>query len=557
MPTNTASFGTSSQTGIAFEASNSATVDSIAFGAGAPSYTFTFNSPAPNAPALTIAGEGVSNNSASIQRFVVASSAITYKQPQLKFTNSATAGGDDVFYSAGPTTPTDAGGGVIGFSGNSTAGAATFTVTTGAGTPPRQSTVGGEVSFSDSSSAGTARFTIYGSTSTTDGDTFGNTVFHDTATAADAAFTNAGGTVSGGDGGNTQFYDNATAANGLFHNMGGTVKGANGGDVAFDGTSTAANGTYQNYAATGSGGYGGVTSFNNNPPSLNTVTQGASAGGGGFFNYGATAAGQGGGHTFFTGKYGSATAGGGTFINYGSAVAGSASSAGHTVFSISLPQKTNYCPVAGNGIFWNFPGTAAGAAGGYTEFTVYANGGAPIAGSKGPTAGNAKIFNVGAITEGASGGQTSFSGTSSAENAQLIAIGGNNGGYGGKIAFYDESSGGAATVRLYGNGTLDISNYGQPSLTIGDLELAPGSIETSLGTETPCLVLSGTLTITATSAAFYFESGTGFEANTPYTILTAPNLSGFTADQFTGNTLSQGSPTFSIVGNDLQVSFSE
>ena len=183
--------------------------------------------------------------------------------------------------------------------------------------------------------------------------------------------------------------------------------------------------------------------------------------------------------------------------------------------------------------------------------------GAPISGSKGPTADNATIITLGAFTEGASGGQTLFSGTSSAADAQLIAIGGTNGGESGRITFYDESSGGAATVQLSGNGTLDISDYGQPSLTIGELELAPGSIETSLGTATTCLVLSGNLIITATPAAFYFEAGAGFAANTPHTILTAPNLSRFTAGQFTGNSLNQGSPTFSIVGNDLQVSFCE
>lgn len=70
-------------------------------------------------------------------------------------------------------------------------------------------------------------------------------------------------------------------------------------------------------------------------------------------------------------------------------------------------------------------------------------------------------------------------------------------------------------------------------------------------------MLSGNLIITATPAAFYFEAGVGFAANTPYTILTAPNRMHSTAGQFTGNNLNQGSPTFSIVGNDLQVSFSE
>ena len=98
-----------------------------------------------------------------------------------------------------------------------------------------------------------------------------------------------------------------------------------------------------------------------------TITQGASAGSGLFYKHGATATGQGSGHTVFTALDGSPTAADGSFVNYGSAVSGGASCAGHTVFSISLPQKTTYSPVAGNAIFRNFPGTAEGASGGYTE----------------------------------------------------------------------------------------------------------------------------------------------------------------------------------------------
>lgn len=208
IPTDTAQFGPSTQVTISLAAQPSvgqSVVNEIVFAAGAPAYTFQFNFPAPTAPALTIAGQGVVNNSTCQQSFVIASSAVTYTQPQLKFVNTASAGTANLVYRVGPTTPSSAGGGVLGFYDQSTAGSATFIITTGAGTPPQHSTVGGEVSFSDTSSAGTARFTVFGSTSTTDGDTFGNAVFHDQSTAASAEFTNVGGTVSGGDGGNTQF----------------------------------------------------------------------------------------------------------------------------------------------------------------------------------------------------------------------------------------------------------------------------------------------------------------------------------------------------------------
>ena len=557
VPTGTATFGPSAQTGVGFAPNSSAAIQNIAFVAGAPGYSFKFNAPAPAAPMLTVTGQGLTNVSGNTQQVIVASSAQNYKQPQLKFMNSASAGGSNMSYLVGPTNAAAAGGGVIGFYGTSTAGSANFMVTTGAGTPPKNnSTVGGEVSFSENSSAAMATFTIYGSTSITDGDTFGNVVFHDTASASGGTFTNAGGTVSGGDGGNTQFYDSATASLGIFHNFGGTVAKANGGDVAIDGTANAAGGHFHNYAATAAGGYGGVTSFNNNPPSMNPSTPGASAGSGLFYNYGAKAAGQGGGHTFFTGKYGSAIGANGTFVNYGAAVAGSASLAGHTVFSISLPQKAAYVPNAGAGVFWNFPGTVAGAPGGYTQFTVYTNSGAKATGSTGPTAGQAFIVSLGAVVPGAQGGQTEFSGTSSAGKAQLVAVGGINGSEGGRIAFYDQSSGGSASVQLWGNGTLDISDHDAPGVTIGNLAIGGGIIGVTVGSATTCLAVSGSLMIETSPVIFAFKSGTGFAKGTAYTILTAPDLSNATVTQFAGSTVNGASPTFSISGNKLQVTFS-
>ncbi|MCG8428837.1 MAG: hypothetical protein MI754_15895, partial [Chromatiales bacterium] len=278
-PTDTAIFTTSSQTAITFLATGEATVDNIEFADSASAYTFTFGPS--SIPALTIRGEGVTNRSDRRQSFVVAATSSGYTNPQLRFINSASAGGDDMFYCAGPVTKEGYGGGVICFCNNSTAGSASFKAWTGAAAPPEHSTVGGEVSFCDTSSAGTARFTIYGSLGT-DGDTFGNVVFHNTAKADNATFTNVGGTVSGGDGGNTQFYDNSTAAYGLFNNYGGTHSKANGGDVAFDGEADGGHGHFYNHAAKVAGAYGGVTSFNNNPPYV--ATQGASAGHGSYFN---------------------------------------------------------------------------------------------------------------------------------------------------------------------------------------------------------------------------------------------------------------------------------
>ncbi len=563
VPMDTAAFANSSQAAITFSATSEATVGNIEFAENASAYTFTFGTS--TAPALTVTGQGISNHSKKQQSFIVAATTSGYKNPQLKFINSATAGGDDMFYCAGPETEQGYGGGVICFCNNTTAGSAAFKVWTGAMAPPEHSTVGGEVAFCDSSSADNARFAIYG-TLGTDGDTFGNVVFHDTATAANASFTNVGGTVSGGDGGNTQFYGSSTAAYGIYNNWGGTYSKANGGDVAFDATADGGHGHFYNHAAKAAGAYGGVTSFNNNPPSM-TATQGASAGNGTYVNYGARDGEQGGGgHLEFSAKYGSPTAANANIYNYGSNIE-SKSSAGHTIFSINQP--TEYFPTAGNVIIWNHPGVSEGTAAGFTEFSVYDDSSSAkagdstgsssnSAGTNVPTAGDGTFFNLGGYSSKATGGYTVFSGTSSAGNATLIAYGGTHGGYGGRIVFYGESSGGTANVQLFGNGELDISDHTK-GVTIGALELSGGIISVQLGTNPTGLTVSGGLTLysTYTTFSFWKQNEGGFEFNTAYTVLTNANLAGLSADQFRGNSIDGVAPTFTIVGNDLQVTFSQ
>ncbi len=548
VPASTAAFGKSSQTALTFSATAGASVQGIEFAEGAPAYGFTFGPS--NTPSLTITGRGVTNHSDRQQSFVVAATSSGYKDPQLKFINSATAGGDSMYYCAGPETKAGYGGGVICFCDSSTAGSAIFKVWTGAGTPPKHNTVGGEVAFCDSSTAETARFTIYGSLGD-DGDTFGNVVFHDNATAAKATFVNVGGTVSGGDGGNTQFYGSSSAACGVFNNEGGTHNKANGGDVAFDAVADGGHGRFFNYAAIATGAYGGVTSFNNNPPNISP--RGASAGHGAYFNYGAREGELGGGgHVEFSAKYGSPTAANGKFVNYGSAI-DSRSSAGHTIFSINLP--TDYFPSAGNGTFWNHPGATQGAAAGFTEFSVYGNG---KAGSNVPTASEGTFFNLGGHGSEALGGYTVFSGVSTAGKATLIAYGGTHGGQGGRIVFYGEALGGTAHVQLFGNGELDIASR-RGGVTIGMLELSGGVIGIQLGTHTTALTVSGkvTLHVEQTRLRFSKKEDGGFEFNKSYGVLTSESLSGLTAERFTANSIEGVAPTFEIVGNELQVRYSK
>ncbi len=558
VPMTKAIFTHSTQTGISFTPGSNATVNTIEFIQDAAPFTFNFS--ASTSPALTITGSGIVNNSTNNQNFTVACATVGYQEPQLKFENCASAGGQNIFYTAGPETKESYGGGVISFCDTSNAGSAFFIAWTGAGAPPEHSTVGGEISFSDNASANTAHFTIYG-TLGTDGDTFGNVVFHDNATAANAIFNNKGGTVPGGDGGNTQFYNNSNATNGLFYNLGGTAygmvndknQGANGGDVAFDGTALGGNAKFYNYPATVDNAYGGVTSFNNNPPEV--TSGGASADHGSYFNYGAQLSSLcGGGHLEFSAKHGSPTAGHANITNYGSEIASTdKSSAGHTIFSVDQP--TCYFPTAGNATIYNQPGKVKGAPGGFTEFSVYQNDNATNCKADTnhvPTAGNGTFINLGANISGAGAGYTSFSGTSDAGNAYLIAHAGSNGGYGGKIAFYDDATGGNACVQLYGNGVLSLS-YHNNSITLASLELTDGTIEIQLGTQVTNLILTEQLILKSEKGYFYFTGD--ITAGETYTVLTSPNLMNYSADQFSCNSLTAGQPYFSIANNSLRVSF--
>ncbi|MGB5263576.1 MAG: hypothetical protein WBN28_08245, partial [Lutimonas sp.] len=414
--------------------------------------------------------------------------------------------------------------------------------------PPKEnSTVGAEVSFSDFSNAGTSRFFIFG-TLGKDGDTFGNTVFHDHASADHAVFTNMGGTVAKGDGGNTQLYNNATAAFGIFNNYGGEVPEANGGDVAFDGNATGGKGQFYNRVATAKGAFGGVTSFNNNPPFMQG--EGATAGEGYYYNYGASQLGHGGGgHTEFTAKYGSPTAGNAHIFNYGSTLKDK-STAGHTIFSISLP--TEYHPTAGHAVIWNFPGQAKEGVGGFTEFSVYDKG--TCLGV--PNGGQAVFHNLGASVDGAFGGFTSFSGISDAAGAKLIAYGGIHQGAGGMIIFSDKSTGAGASIELIGNGTLDLSEH-EGKLRVAQMTLSGGLIKMQLGKKITGLHIDTDLVMNAHGTTFCFvkDEKEGFEYNKKFKILSAGNLSDYQASQFKGNSKGGIVPTFSIKDKDLYVAY--
>ncbi|MET0026435.1 MAG: hypothetical protein ABW101_02260 [Candidatus Thiodiazotropha sp.] len=546
VPSEDACFSTATQTLVSFSVTSEAEVGEISFAEDAPAYTLAFGPS--TTPALSVTGSGVSNRSGKLQSFIVAATSSGYHQPQLRFTHTASAGGDDIHYCAGPVSESGYGGGVISFCDQSSAGSASFKAWTGAAAPPEHNTVGGEISFSDASTADRARFMIYGSLGA-DGDTFGNVVFHDNATASQANFTNVGGTVSGGDGGNTQFYGCSSAGSATFYNWGGSHAKANGGDVAFDATANGNNGYFYNYAAKAADAYGGVTSFNNNPP--HTTPGGASAGQGMYFNFGARKGEQGGGgHMEFSAKYGSPTAADATIVNFGSTIE-QKSSAGHTLFSVNLP--CSYMPSAGKARIYNHAAISEGGAAGFTEFSVY---GADTPHSEAPNAGNAVLMNLGGDAKGIAGGYTVFSATSSAGQATLIAYGGTNGGAGGRILFYDQASGGTSRVQLFGNAVLDISAH-TAGLSIGALDLSGGIISARLGSDTTTLNVTGEMTLHTNQVTFQFRvsEDRGFVFNRAYTVLSCANTPRISVEQFSGNSIEGIPPTFSILGNDLQVTY--
>ena len=231
--------------------------------------------------------------------------------------------------------------------------------------------------------------------------------FRLSATAgSQTAFTNNGGSANGAFGGSTQFFDSSTAANGAFTTNGGTTSIANGGFTQFFGNSTAGNALFITNGGAVSGAASGFTEF-----------------------------------------FDDSTADHATFVtNAGAANAGSG---GTTFFDNSS---------AADGNFTTNGGSVSGEAGGVTEFLSSS------------TAANGTFTTNGGAVSGALGGETEFGGESAAGNATLIGNGGLGGGTGGRIFFFDDSSGGTARVKVFGNGNLDISFRNALGLSVGSIE---------------------------------------------------------------------------------------
>jgi hypothetical protein len=556
LPTSIATFGPSSTRTVRFAYNDPQQVDEIHFSKEADSYELLLNESAPITPTLTLAGKGVTNASGKPQHFRVAATSLATTDVQLAFVNEACAGDASINYETAPVTPQSQSGGIIAFLQRARAGSAKFKVSTGALPPGPYSTVGSEVRFLDRSSADHAHFTILGSTGS-DSDTFGNVVFYDEATADQAQFTNIGGTV--GDGGNTQFYANSSAAQCNIVNLGATGVHGNGGDTAFDGRATAAEATINNYAA--KEGHGGVTSFNNNPPRM-AVGYGATAGKAKIKNFGAEAGQSGsGGHTEFTGVYGSGDAGEAHIENFGTKTANpNLKAAGYTLFS-NTGEWPYYQPTAARAQIDNYPGACEGARPGCTEF-VYQNfkPGTWEKDRPGPLGGYAVIRNHGGTHPQAPGGYTLFANYARAEYATLIALGGTQGGLAGVVKFENFAEGNAATVHLIG-GILDVSKSEFNSLEVSKLLLegsaaAEPTLIFAIGPKSASVHVIDTFSLPETGKVLVKFGEGQPNSGSHQVLLRAAKLTQADVHRFHAEPVQGLTPRFEVKDNELLVMFS-
>src|SRR5580700_6190654 len=116
VPTGTATFATSSTTGVSTSATTA--IGEIAFNSGASAFTIT-SSPAFN---FSISGVGIANSSGTVQNFVAQTSVSS--RGAIIFSNTATAGSNTTFTVQAAATNNDTTAGLLQFTGSSDAGSA-------------------------------------------------------------------------------------------------------------------------------------------------------------------------------------------------------------------------------------------------------------------------------------------------------------------------------------------------------------------------------------------------------------------------------------------------
>ncbi len=149
----------------------------------------------------------------------------------------------------------------------------------------------------------------------------------------------------------------------------------------------------------------------------------------------------------------------GDLIAGGAVLFGTNSTADNTVCTMSAGGETAFTQsaTAGQGQFTALGATTTSGAAGFVNL------------SDSTTAGDATFVINGGSTSGAPGAEMTFFGHASAGNASLTANGASGGGDGGTLFFQGKTVGGTASLSLFGNGQLDLSEHGPTLLTIGSL----------------------------------------------------------------------------------------
>jgi autotransporter-associated beta strand protein len=199
------------------------------------------------------------------------------------------------------------------------------------------------------------------------------------------------------------------------------------------------------------------------------------------------------GYIFFAG---SATAGSNVFYdNGGFLVFLDSSAASDANFVTSSANFDNLDPAkvlftddstAERGIFVNLGGQAATRVGGRVIFQDNSMAGTATfvnQGGVGSSAGGSEIdfqhsssadqgmfIMNGGSAANAAGGFVAFFDESTAGNAVMVANGGSNGGKGGYVQFWFNSTGGQARMKVFENGSLDISPHLGEGVSIGSIE---------------------------------------------------------------------------------------
>ena len=321
----------------------------------------------------------------------------------------------------------------------------------------------GTVLFLNSATAGrSTSWTIKGATQSSPNP--GEVAFYDGSTAGNGEFVLEGSSYSGYDGAQAYFYDNSSGDHASFTVNGGDANGALGASLAiYSNSTTPMTGNYIVGGGAVEGAYGAQMSFVQSAIDVNgnlTVNGGAASGAaGGGLSYYPTPA---------TSINGRVTLNGGT--------AAGASGGYMEIF----PAQ----PVSGTSNFTINGGTVSGALGASMVCDTF-------------DVGERTFIVNGGNGAAATGGSLLFFQTTSGAIGTLIANGGKHQGGGGVISVVGQGGGGQPRVEVFGNGSVDFSDWYSGVNAAGSIEgsglIFLGQYNLSVGSNNLNTTFSGVL----------------------------------------------------------------